>query len=172
MKTLKTILITIILAGVLLQSCNSSDDSSGSNCPTLIDQPAQGSFRGTSFVSPDAYYRVSTFGQTTMITARIYVREAIDGDCLFPFFGEPEDVILFGLPSLEVQTISLQETGDNTLNFNRIVDGVTEVELAVCGTIEITSYNETTGELQGTITAKGQEGSTVNGNFTLQFCDA
>ena len=48
---------------------------------------------------------------------------------------------------------------------------VTEIELAVCGTLNITSYNSNTGELQGNIVARGQDGSVVNGNFTLDLCN-
>jgi hypothetical protein len=177
MKTIKLLTVfTIALLTLTTVSCSSNDDSSDSSgCASLANQAVQGSFRGTSFVSPAGFLKVSQFGETTVIRGDIYVKERIDGDCFFPTFDGTQDNILFPLPSLEVQTITLQDFGNNTLNFNRIViteDGpVTEVELAECGTIEITSYNEDTGILQGTVVARGQFGSTVNGNFTLMACD-
>ena len=173
-KTIKTILAAVVITtGLMLQSCGSDDDSGGGSddCPNLSDQPVQGSFRGTDFVSPDAFYKALTFGGTTTYRADIYTKQRTDGDCAFPLFEGSQDNILFSIPSLEAQTITLSDTGSNTLNFNRIANGVTEIELAVCGTIEITTYNATTGELQGTVVARGQEGSVVNGNFTLQLCD-
>lgn len=176
MKTIKLLsVLTIAFLTLTTVSCSGSDDSNESGCPSLINQAVQGNFRGTGFVSPEGFLKVTQFGETTIIRGDIYVKERIGGSCFFPEFEGTQDNILFPLPSLEVQTITLQDSGDNTLNFNRIViteDGpVTEVELAECGTIEITSYNEDTGVMQGTVVARGQFGSTVNGNFTLMTCD-
>ena len=152
-------------------SCSDDDSSGGSGCITLIDQPVQGSFRGEAFVSPAGFYKEFTFGGETTYRGEIYVKEDTDDDCAFPFFDGTQDNILFPLPSLEPQTITLSDTGNNTLNFNRI-DGVeTQVELAECGTITITNYDAVNGILEGTIVARGQEGSTVNGNFTLLLCE-
>ena len=173
-KTIKTIFAALVITGALLvQLCGSDDDSSGGgdNCTNATNQAVQGNFRGTSFVSPDAFYKELTFGGNTTYRVDIYTKERTDGDCVFPLFDGSQDTILFSIPSLEVQTVTLSETGSNTLNFNRVADGVTEIELAVCGTIEITNYNEATGEIEGTVIARGQEGSLVDGNFTLQLCD-
>lgn len=175
MKKIKLLLFAVTLGSLTITSCSSSDDSDGSSCDSLVNQPVQGSFRGESFVSPAGFYKVLTFGQTTSIRGEIYVKENQDTDCVFPIFEGDQDNILFPLPSLEVQTITLEEFGDNTLNFNRITQGqngpVTEIELAECGTIEITSYDADNGILQGTVVAEGQFGSKVNGNFTLLLCD-
>jgi hypothetical protein len=175
LKTIKTLFTVLIITGSLfMQSCGSDDDSSNGgsdNCLTLTDQPVQGNFRGTSFVSPAGFYKVYNNGGTTTYRGEIYVKENLESDCFFPTFEGSQDIILFPLPSLDVQTITLSETGDNTLNFNRIVDVETQIELATCGTVSITNYNEVTGELQGTVVAIGQEGSTVNGNFTLLLCE-
>jgi len=176
MKTIKFLsIITIAFLSLTTLSCSSDSDSNGSSCPNLSNQPVQGSFRGEAFVSPAGYYTVTTFGETTRFGGKIFVKESTNSDCLFPFFDGTDDIILFPLPSLEVQTITLQEFGENTLNFNRIIiednTPVTEVELAECGTIEITSYDADAGILQGTVVAKGQFGSRVNGNFTLLLCD-
>nr|WP_321233945.1 hypothetical protein [uncultured Psychroserpens sp.] len=176
MKTIKLLsILTIAFLSLTVVSCSSDDSSGGSSCANLIDQAVQGSFRGTAFVSPAGFYKVLTFGETTTIRCDIYVKESLDSDCFFPTFEGDQDTILFSISSLEAQTITLEEFGNNTLNFNRITIGddgsITEIELAECGTIEITSYNADTGILQGTVVAEGQFGSTVNGNFTLLLCD-
>lgn len=124
-----------------------------------------------NFKLPAGFFKEFTFGSETTYRGEIYVKEDLDDDCFFPFFEGTQDNILFPIPSLEPQTITLSESGNNTLNFNRIANGITEVELAECGTITITSYDATTGVLEGTVVARGQEGSTVNGNFTLLLCE-
>ena len=171
MKKIKLLLFAVTLGSLTVFSCSSSDDSDSSSCDSYINQPVQGSFRGEDFVSPAGFYKVLTFGQTTNIRGEIYVKENQDTDCFFPTFEGTQDNILFPIPSLEAQTITLSENGENTLNFNRIVQGDAEIELAECGTIEITSYDEDNGILQGTVVAEGQFGSTVNGNFTLLLCE-
>lgn len=176
MKTIKLVsVITIAFLSLTILSCSDDDSSDGTSCITLVNQTAQGSFRGTDFVSPAGFYKVLTFGETTQIRVDIYVKESLDDDCFFPTFEGTQDNILFSIPSLEAQTITLEEFGENTLNFNRIAitdDGpVTEVELAECGTVEITNYDANAGVLEGTVVARGQFGSTVNGNFSLMLCE-
>ncbi len=87
------------------------------------------------------------------------MKENQDSDYSFPTPEGDQYNILFPLPSLEFQTITLEEFGENTLNFNRITIGenspITEIELAECGTIEITSYDKAAGILQGTVVARG-----------------
>ena len=173
MKTIKTFLLTFIIIGSLIvQSCDSDDDSpsGGDNCPDLVNQTAQGNFRGTDFVSQGGFYKDFSFGGEASFRIDLYVKERTGGDCFFPVFDGTQDIILFSIPSLEPQTINFSEIGDNTLNFNRIVNGVTEIELATCGTVEITNYDTLTGELEGNLFARGQDGSVVNGNFTVEFC--
>ncbi|MBO6605351.1 hypothetical protein [Psychroserpens sp.] len=172
MKRIKLLSVFLFsVCALVFTSCSDDDSSGGTACITLVDQPVQGSFRGDAFVSPAGFFKILTFGSETTYRGEIYVKEDIDDDCFFPFFDGTQDNILFPLPSLEPQTITLSDTGVNTLNFNRIVNGVTEVELAECGTITITSYDEANGILEGTVVARGQEGSTVNGNFTLLLCE-
>ena len=177
MKTIKLLsVLAIVFISLNLLSCSNNDsDEDSSSCISLVDQNVQGSFRGTNFVSPEGFYKVSTFGETTIIRGEIYVKENIDTDCSFPTFEGTQDIILFPLPSLEIQTITLAESGNNTLNFNRITIGengpITEVELAECGTIKITNYDAGLGILEGTVVARGQFGSKVNGNFTLFLCN-
>lgn len=175
MKKIKLLLFAVTIGSLSVLSCSSSDDSSGSSCDSYINQPVQGSFRGETFVSPAGYYTVTTFGEIIRYGGKIFVKPSTNNDCFFPTFDNGDDIILFPLPSLEVQTITLEEFGENTLNFNRIAQGedgpVTEIELAECGTIEITSYDADNGILEGTVVAEGQFGSKVNGNFTLLLCD-
>jgi len=174
MKKIKIVLVALVLtAGFAFQSCSSSDDSSsgGGDCPNLASQVAEGNFRGTAFTSPGGVYKDFSFDGDPLWRIDLYVKDRTGGSCLFPEFEGTQDVILFSIPSLEPQTITFSETGENTLNFNRIVGNVTEVELAVCGTLNITSYNSNTGELQGNIVARGQDGSVVNGNFALDLCN-
>ena len=70
MKTIKFLsVITIAFLSLIVTSCSDDDDSSGgSSCIDLVNQPVEGSFRGTAFVSPAGYYTVSTFGENTNIT--------------------------------------------------------------------------------------------------------
>ena len=175
MKAIKLLAFVMLFSSSIVMSCSDDDSDGGSSCVDYVDQAVQGSFRGTDFVSPEAFYKVLTFGETTSIRGEIYVKENLDSDCSFPTFAGDQDIILFPIPSLETQTITLEEFGENTLNFNRITNTetglVTEVELAECGTIQITSYDADAGIMEGTVVARGQFGSTVNGNFTLVLCE-
>jgi hypothetical protein len=174
MKKIKIVLVALVLTvGFAFQSCSSSDDSSsgGGDCPNLASQVAEGNFRGTAFTSPGGVYKDISFGGDPLWRIDLYVKDRTGGSCFFPEFEGTQDIILFAISSLEPQTITFSAIGQNTLNFNRIVGNVTEVELATCGSVEITSYNADTGELQGNIVARGQNGSVVNGNFTLALCE-
>ncbi|WP_299366045.1 hypothetical protein [Winogradskyella sp.] len=174
MKTIKTVLLVLtITAGLIMQSCSSDDNSSiETNCSNITDQPVQGNFMGTDFISPQGYYQRGGFENDEILYyCEIYVREPIGGDCLFAVFDGPKDDIRFLLPSLEPQIVDLSSSIDNqVLAFNRIVNGTTEIEFANCATVEITNYDSEAGELQGKIYAEGEEGSIVDGNFTLDFC--
>ena len=168
--------LVILMVATLSWSCSSDDDSSGNgnDCPNLISQTAQGSFKGSSFTSPGGTYMVAP-GTDNGYRCRVYVREVISGSCTFPDFeGTTQDVILFTIPNLNSQTITLSDTGVNTLNFNRIAVengvSVTSIELATCGTITITELDTAAETLSGTVVAIGQDGSTVNGNFILDLC--
>ena len=150
---------------------NDDDDDDGDGgvtCGDIIDQEAQGVFKGTSFVNEGGSYRFQ-FGE---YFSRIFVSEVIAGDCNFPEFGGNEGRILFSLPSLDPQTITFSDIAGEgeSLNFNSINnDGSTDIELAVCGELEVLSTTDTT--LSGRIFAIGQQGSTINGNFTLTLCE-
>ncbi len=178
MKLFKQVFFTLSI-GLLLASCGSDDDSTstddqqgGSNCIELVSQVAQGNFRGEAFVSNEGYYTPFTSGSETTYTIKLFVKTNLESDCFFPTFEGTQDVILFSISSLDNQSFEVSDTsGSSTLNFNRIADGVTEIELAECGTIEITGFNAGTGELQGNVVARGQEGSIVNGDFTLELCE-
>ena len=152
----------------MVMTDDGGDDGGGDvTCESVIDQEAQGSFRGVDFVNQGGSYRL----QSGSYFCRILVTELIGGDCFFPEFGGNEGSILFGLSNLEPQVITLSDVvGEGeSLNFNTIEDGVTIVELAVCGELEILSSTETT--VTGRVTAIGQQGSTINGNFTLTLCE-
>ena len=168
MKTYKKILSLLVLS-FFMTSCSSDDsDNNSSGCGNILDQPAQGTFKGLPFVFEKGTHRLQ-FGE---YFCRIYVFDIIGGDCLLPDFGGNEGVILFGLPNLEPQTLTLSdESGEvNTLNFNSqsIDPPRTLIELAKCGQIEIISSTSTT--VTGRLIAESREGSTINGNFTLDLC--
>ncbi|MCT8340171.1 hypothetical protein MG296_08895 [Flavobacteriaceae bacterium TK19130] len=168
-------LFALILVSLTLTFCSDNDDSSDENsddCPELVSQEAQGNFRGTDFVNQGGFYKEQTFGGNTTYRCEIYVKEATGGDCFFPEFEAPRDIILFSIESLEQQTIEVSDlSGANTLNFNRIADGTTTIELAECGTITITNFDSATSTLEGTVVALGQFGSVINGAFSLELCD-
>lgn len=141
---------------------------SGCTFADFVDQPAEGNFKGVDFTIQDGTHRV--LGNSYY--CRIYVTELTGGDCAFPQFGGNEGAILFSLPlDLTPQTITLSDIAGEgeTLNFNSISQGVTFAELAECGELEIISNTATT--VEGRVIAKGQEGSTINGNFTLTLCE-
>ena len=187
---------TLLLVGFLtITSCGADDENSNvgmesilSNnerllidCPkSASDQVVQGNFKGIPFVSPGGSYRDQSFGGEEAYSCRIYIKSPLGtGDCAFPKFEGYGDTILFSLNSLEPQTFEISDqfnsesqAYNNTLKFNRISedDGTTIVELS-CGVITITEYDALTGELFGTVVAKGMEGSTIDGNFVLDFCD-
>jgi len=147
---------------------NDDDDGGGDvTCEDFIDQDAQGSFRGVEFVNQGGSYRL----QSGSYFCRILVTAPIGGDCFFPEFGGNEGSILFSLPNLEPQTIILSDViGEGeSLNFNTIENGATVVEQAVCGELEVLSSTDTM--VMGRVTAIGQQGSTINGNFTLMLCE-
>ena len=167
--------LIVILSGILLlvASCNKSNDDDGggtSNCTAVATQAAQGNFKGTAFTSPGGTY-IENPGTATGYRCTIYVKSPNNTDCVFPTFDGTQDTILFSINSLENQTITLSDTsGSNTLSFNRIDGTTTDIELAECGEIKITSFNATSEILQGTIIAKGQDGSEINGSFQLSLC--
>jgi len=146
------------------------DDNSGGDvtCEPFINQDAQGSFRGVDFVNQGGSHRLQ---QNDTYFCTILVTEVIDGDCFFPVFGGNEGSILFSLPNLEPQTITLSDVvGEGeSLNFNTINGTTTTVEQAVCGELEVLSSTDTM--VMGRVTAIGQQGSTINGNFTLMLCE-
>ncbi len=170
------ILVTVFLVNISCSSDDGGDGNSSSSCSTTItDQTAQGNFRGISFTSPGGSYREQNFDGEISYFCRIYVEDSLDvNDCVFPDFEGTQDTILFGLSSLEAQNISLsddlsQGVDNITLNFNRIDDTGTESELA-CGTLVIDGLNAVS-QLTGSIVATGVNGSTINGNFVLDFCE-
>ena len=173
---LKNLFVFAFIA-TLVFSCSSDDsDDGGSNCPDLIDQTAQGDFRGESFVSPGGTYLLAPGGNNGY-TCTIYVENRTDGDCVFPIFGndaDPQDSIKFPIDDLSLQTYTFSDTGGDTINFNRVAveDNVpvTTAELAVCGTVTITEHDADADTLTGTITAVGQDGSEINGTFILDLC--
>jgi len=163
------IISILIISSLFLTSCSSDDtDNNNSDCGNILDQPAQGTFKGSPFIVENGTHRLQ-FGE---YFCRIYVSDKIGGDCLFPDFGGNEGVILFSLPNLEPQTLTLSDVSGevNTLNFNsQAIDPPgTLIELAKCGQIEITSSTLTT--VTGRLIAESREGSTINGNFTLDLC--
>lgn len=170
-------LIAFTFVATLLFSCSSDDDSSGgSNCPNLVSQSAQGNFKGNNFVTPGGTFQLSP-GQNNGYTCKIYVESRTGGSCTFPIFNNdsgPQDTILFSIPDLSNQTLTFSDTGGNAINFNRVTiennRSVTILELSVCGTVNITNHDTTNDTLSGNIVARGQDGSEVNGTFTLDLC--
>lgn len=157
-----------LLLDELGNDCNvMTDGGGGVTCGNIMNQDAQGTFKGVDFVNQGGSYRL----QAGSYFCRILVTEPIGGDCFFPEFGGNEGSILFSLPNLDPQTITFSDVAGEgeSLNFNSIDNGVTNVELAVCGELEVLSSTDTT--LNGRIVAIGQDGSTINGNFTLTICE-
>ena len=146
---------------------NGGNPDSGCEVADIVDQVAQGNFKGVDFTTQGGTYR-SQFGE---FFCRIYVSALTGGDCAFPQFGGNEGVIIFSLSNLEAQTITLSDVAGEgeSLNFNSTEQGVTEVELASCGKIEILSNDANT--VSGRLIAQGQDGSSINGNFTLNLCE-
>lgn len=183
MKHLK--LIIAVLTIFSLTSCMEYDDDGlpdigdgdtenpDVDCAEIIDQLAQGNFKGTDFTYTGGSYASQDSTNTNYI-CHIHINTSLTGNCL-PEYGENQDIdeIIFSLDSLAAQTMTFQESGGSTLNFNRFVvsDSTTLTELAVCGTMYIDSIGTTDNKVYGRVTATGQEGSTINGNFQLDFCE-
>lgn len=185
--------LSAIFTSLLLMTSCSSDDSESSNnnstdsgiieessttCETTpTDQIAQGIFKEDSFTASGGAYREQNFGDKVNYFCTIYVKSPIDLEaCIFPEFEGTDDTIIFSLSSLEAQTIELsndltQGFDTVTLNFNRIdLEGETKTELG-CGTLIIDGINED-NQLTGSVIANGDNGSTIDGNFVLDFCDS
>ncbi|GAB5401178.1 MAG: hypothetical protein Aureis2KO_27630 [Aureisphaera sp.] len=164
-----------LLVSITITSCKSDDGDGGggeqaNTCSEASGQTAQGNFRGDQFVTPGGTY-IEAPGSGNGFNCTIYVKAPNNTDCVFPTFDGTQDTILFSIDALEPQTLVLSElAGSNTLNFNRIENGTTTVELATCGVLEITSYDAAAGELRGTIIAEGQVNSEIDGSFTLSLC--
>lgn len=137
------------------------------SCSTIKTQSAQGKFRGRDFTYIVGYYQ--KIG--TRYQCRLFTKVSTDSSCIFGTFTGDDDKILWSIPTLGAQTIVLNQT-TSTLNFNRILasNSNTEIELADCGKIEILSYDDVTKKITGRLIAKGQQGSTVDGNFVLDLC--
>ncbi len=169
-------LIFPVLVCFFLVSCKSDDSNDGGGdetaaCTEAANQTAQGSFRGEEFTSPGGTY-IEAPGSGNGYNCTIYVKPPTNTDCVFPEYEGTQDAILFSIDALEPQTLVLSElAGLNTMNFNRIDNGTTTIELAECGVIEITSYDAAAGELRGTVIAEGQLTSTIDGNFVLTLCE-
>jgi len=167
MKLFKTIL-TILFISTILTSCGSDDSDNGSNnCGDYTDQIAQGNFKGENFTVQGGTH--SVLGPKYF--CRIYVSEKTGGSCGFPQFGGNEGVVIFSIPNLDANsyTLSDESGAENTLNFNSIENSITEIELAECGKIEI--YENNGNIVTGRVFAKGQDGSKIDGNFTLELCN-
>ena len=190
MKKVKKILVCFIII-TSLSSCGSDDHeitlskkidtNSSNNCGDFLNQEAKGIVKGFDFINEGGTYTL----RNNEYYCKIYTKKRIGGSCFFPeheSFSESliEVKILFSLKELKPQTITFSDTAeigetlDNTLNFNAIHydastnNSYTDVELATCGTLEIIEIANNT--ISGKIIAKGQKGSTINGNFTLELC--
>lgn len=123
----KTKLLAIAIS-LTLFACSSDDDSgNGSNnadcnAPALIDQVAQGNFRGADFTVQNGFYTDTGFDGKTAYTIEIFVKPQSEGStCFFPEFEGTNDVIVFIINSLETQTIELngkQPTAEAIQNAN------------------------------------------------------
>ncbi|WGH74495.1 hypothetical protein P8625_10335 [Tenacibaculum tangerinum] len=182
MKTVKRIIASFILVTSVL-SCSSDEDTTSANCGDVVNQQAQGNVQGFEYINKGGTYTELSNGE---YNCAIFIQEPIGGSCFFPDF-EPineeliEVKILFGLKELKPQTITFSDTAEiggtleNTLNFNAIINdkdtntNYTDAELATCGTLEIIEIKDNT--ITGKIIAEGQKGSSINGNFTLDFCE-
>ena len=177
----------LLIFVLVLFSCGSDDDAGSSNndnvdqsecSKTPTDQVAQGNFKGRAFTSPGGSYYELPGPTGNIFQGAIFTANKIDDSgCVFPDFeGSVTGKILFSLDKLEPQTISFSAAGDNgesVLNFNSTPTGSdvdVDIELA-CGLLEIKSVDTDKGELTGSIIATGVNGSKIDGNFTLAFCD-
>ena len=171
-----------LIFSLVLFSCGSDDSDSdtnggGGDCPkTPTDQVAQGNFRGTAFTSPGGSYFERTGPTGNVYQCTIFVSEKTGGSCIFPDFKEGNKTILFSIDELEPQTITVSnslENNNSTLNFNSISTG-TDIETIAelsCGVIDIKTVDTDKGEISGSVIATGVDGSKIDGNFTLTFCD-
>ncbi|NQX84760.1 MAG: hypothetical protein HRT67_02360 [Flavobacteriaceae bacterium] len=184
MKTVKILLASMILI-TSLASCSSNDDNDNTSneCEEFIDQDAKGTVKGFDYTNQGGTYILLSSGK---YQCAIRTKQATGGSCAFPEFDPFSNTLLevkivFNLDELVTQTITFSDVADedgnltNTLNFNAIHYDTTEnstytdLELATCGTLEITEVSST--EISGKIVAEGQQGSTINGNFTLELCE-
>lgn len=180
MMTMRKLGILIFMS-LFIFACSSNDeDVQEAKCGGFKDQVAQGTVLGYDFTVQGGTYSELR----DSYTCRIWVQKPTGGSCFFPTFDPINEelrqvTILFGLDELKKQTITFSDTAEvgvtlNTLNFNanKLIDNtnVTDAELATCGTVEITEVDLDTNVIKGRIVAYGQNGSTINGNFTLDYC--
>lgn len=173
-------ILLLSLFSLFIFSCTEFDDDGiptlvepTANCDDFVDQDAQGNFRGTDFTYQQAYFTHFQVGEIDNYTMSILNNMPTGGSCTFPDYEEGAAIesMLFFVPNLEPQTIEFNDEGGNTFNFNQIAQGVTTLELATCGTFELTEYNAEENKVYGKISAVGQDGSEINGNVVFDLCE-
>lgn len=157
-------------------------DGSGTNdtnnptidCDNLnfTDQDAQGVFSGDNYTYTQAYYRLLGEGDNAEYTISILVNEPTGGTCYFPDYGgDANKRIIFSIPpTLEPETYDYQNT-NIALNFNTTITNGVNAELATCWKFELVSHDADANKVYGKIVAEGVDGSTINGNVTLDLCE-
>lgn len=148
---------------LVLVSCGDDDDGPSYE---FIDQNLQGEINGQTWSFVDGNAEISVFDDTKL-SIELGAEELAD----------PCDV--FGLSGLTVFFSIANEVGLTELNFTFDENGQTvtlydpdgsQNFIATAGAVEILTITET--EVTGRIDARyeGEDGNSVNGNFSVTFC--
>lgn len=143
------------------------------NCDnlTFTEQDAQGVFSGENYTYTQAHYTPLGEGEDMRYIVSILINEPTGGTCFFPDYeGNANKRIIFSIPTLEQQTYDFLNT-NIALNFNTTIPNDINAELAMCWKFELISLDTETNKVYGKIVAKGVDGSTIDGNLTLDLCE-
>ncbi len=163
MKNLiKSILITCVLTLLIFtQSCGSDGESGPSYA--FIDQNLQGSINGIPFVYAEG--TVELTGSGDRLSFDLYdTDEIFDDVCAVFGFGEEVSVFFTGANEVGLYELSLESNTVTLFDPSETLNVIASI-----GAVEILTITST--EVTGRIDARLDAGSTINGNFTVVFCE-
>lgn len=153
---------------IFISSCGSDDKEDSGPAYEFLDQNLQGLIDGISFTYGEGTVEASSFEEGELSIDLYHSDEEITDICDFFGFGE-EVSVFFSIPA-EVGIYELfidfeSFDGQTVTLFNP--DGAVN-NIASIGAVEILSITDT--QVKGRMDATLDGESTVNGNFTANFC--
>jgi len=151
----------LLVIPFLFLTCNLTEEGGGGD---FIDQTLQGTIAGSSWTFAAGVAEISPFDETEL-AFDLYHIEAAGTPCDFGAFSATQIVILFSVPN----EVGLYNLGlDQSVT---IYDGTTNY-IVTTGKLEILTIDTTTNmQVTGRLVAEYDSSYTVNGNFSVTYCN-